>query len=163
MEGIELTEAVKKEIKPYERGVHYYETDQMGIVHHSNYIRWFEEARSDFLEQIGMPYDKIEEEGILIPVLAVSCKYKSAIRYGDVVHIYLKVTYFNGVRFKASYQVIGKETGVLHASGESEHGFVNRDMIPLRMKKEYPKMYELLAAYVEEEVLDRKKTPNTRS
>lgn len=150
MEERELTGIVKKEIKPYERGVHYYETDQMGIVHHSNYIRWFEEARTDFLEQIGMPYDKIEEEGILIPVLGVSCKYKSAIRFGDMVCVYLKVTYFNGVRFRVSYQIVGKENGVVHAVGESEHGFVNRDMVPVRMKKEYPKMYELLAAYVEQ-------------
>ncbi len=150
MEKSGLTEIVKQEIKPYERGVHYYETDQMGIVHHSNYIRWFEEARTDFLEQIGLPYDKIEEEGILIPVLGVSCKYKSAIRFGDRVCVYLKVTYFNGVRFRVSYQIIGKETGVLHAVGESEHGFVNRDMVPVRMKREFPRMYELLAAYVEQ-------------
>lgn len=150
MEKNGLTEIVKKEIRPYERGVHYYETDQMGIVHHSNYIRWFEEARTDFLEQIGLPYDKIEEEGILIPVLGVSCKYKSAIRFGDRVCVYLKVTYFNGVRFRVSYQVIGKETGVVHAVGESEHGFVNRDMVPVRMKREFPRMYELLAAYVEQ-------------
>ena len=150
MEKNGLAEIVKKEIRPYERGVHYYETDQMGIVHHSNYIRWFEEARTDFLEQIGLPYDKIEEEGILIPVLGVSCKYKSAIRFGDRVCVYLKVTYFNGVRFRVSYQVIGKETGVVHAVGESEHGFVNRDMVPVRMKREFPRMYELLAAYVEQ-------------
>ena len=150
MEKNVLTEIVKKEIRPYERGVHYYETDQMGIVHHSNYIRWFEEARTDFLEQIGLPYDRIEEEGILSPVLGVSCKYKSAIRFGDRVCVYLKVTYFNGVRFRVSYQVIGKETGVVHAVGESEHGFVNRDMVPVRMKREFPRMYELLAAYVEQ-------------
>lgn len=150
LEEIGVTESVKREIKPYERGVHYYETDQMGIVHHSNYIRWFEEARTDFLEQIGLPYDKIEKEGILIPVLGVSCKYKSAIRFGDIVCVYLKVTYFNGVRFRVSYQVIGKETGVIRAVGESEHGFVNRDMVPVRMKKEFPQMYALLAAYVEQ-------------
>lgn len=149
MEKSGLSEIVKKEIRPYERGVHYYETDQMGIVHHSNYIRWFEEARTDFLGQIGLPYDKIEKEGILIPVLGVSCKYKSAIRFGDLVCVHLKITYFNGVRFRVSYQIIGKETGVLHAVGESEHGFVNRDMVPVRMKKEFPQMYELLAAYVE--------------
>lgn len=149
LEGIGVTESVKREIKPYERGVHYYETDQMGIVHHSNYIRWFEEARTDFLEQIGLPYDKIEKEGILIPVLGVSCKYKSAIRFGDIVCVHLKVTYFNGVRFRVSYQVIGKETGTIHAVGESEHGFVNRSMVPVRMKKEFPQMYALLAAYVE--------------
>lgn len=150
MEREGVTETVKKEIKPYERGVHYYETDQMGIVHHSNYIRWFEEARCDFLEQIGLPYEKMEEAGILIPVLGVTCKYKSAIRYGDRVCISLKITYFNGVRFRVSYEIIGKEKGVVHAVGESEHGFVNRNMVPVRMKKEYPRIYQVLAEYVEQ-------------
>lgn len=45
------------EWKPYQHKVQYYETDQMGIVHHSNYIRWFEEARTDYMEKMGMGYD----------------------------------------------------------------------------------------------------------
>ena len=53
-------------IKPYERNAKYYETDQMGIIHHSNYIRWFEEARVDAMEQAGIPYDKMEEMGIIL-------------------------------------------------------------------------------------------------
>lgn len=55
-------EEANRKITPYIRNVAYYETDQMGIVHHSNYIRWFEEARIDFLAQIGLPYSKMEEE-----------------------------------------------------------------------------------------------------
>ena len=51
---------IMTETKDYVRKVQYYETDRMGIVHHSNYIRWMEEARTDVLEQIGLPYDKIE-------------------------------------------------------------------------------------------------------
>lgn len=56
---------IMTETKDYVRKVQYYETDRMGIVHHSNYIRWMEEARTDVLEQIGLPYDKIERAGIL--------------------------------------------------------------------------------------------------
>ena len=70
----ELSEEIA--IRPYERSVYYYETDRMGIVHHSNYIRWFEEARVDFLNQIGYPCSQIEEEGIMMPVLSVSSTYK---------------------------------------------------------------------------------------
>ena len=58
-------------ITPYIHKVQYYETDQMGIVHHSNYIRWFEEARIDLLEQLGIGYDMIEKEGIISPVIGV--------------------------------------------------------------------------------------------
>ena len=53
----------------FERKANYYETDQMGIVHHSNYIRWFEEARLEMLRAMGLPYKKMEDNGILIPVL----------------------------------------------------------------------------------------------
>ena len=62
---------------PCEHKVQYYETDGMGIVHHSNYIRWFEEARVDLLEQLGFGYDRIEEAGYSGPVLEVSCQYKT--------------------------------------------------------------------------------------
>ena len=61
---------------PYDHKVQYYETDGMGIVHHSNYIRWFEEARVDLLEQLGFGYDRIEEAGYSGPVLEVSCSTK---------------------------------------------------------------------------------------
>ena len=49
-------------IKPYERSVYYYETDRMQIVHHSNYIRWIEEARLDWMRQIGWDYKSIEDD-----------------------------------------------------------------------------------------------------
>ena len=56
-------------MEAYTHKVLYYETDQMGIVNHSNYIRWFEEARTDFMEQLGMGYAEMEKEGIVSPVL----------------------------------------------------------------------------------------------
>lgn len=146
-----MTEIVKKKIQPFKRNVHYYETDQMGIVHHSNYIRWFEEARTDFLNQIGLPYAEIESRGILVPVLFAACKYKKAVRFDDDVLIHLKITFFNGIRFKVTYIVDDANNGDVFATGETEHGFVNCNMVPVRMKKEYPDMYRLLAAYVEED------------
>ena len=60
-------------MKLYQHKVQYYETDKMGIVHHSNYIRWMEEARIDFLSQIGWDYKKLEESGVISPVTAVDC------------------------------------------------------------------------------------------
>ena len=60
---------------PYIHKVHYYETDKMGITHHSNYIRWMEEARVAFLDEIGWSYSKLEEVGLISPVLGVNCRY----------------------------------------------------------------------------------------
>ena len=62
--------------------VQYYETDQMGVVHHSNYIRWFEEARAEWMEAVGLPYARLEAEGIASPVLSVACAYRRPVRYG---------------------------------------------------------------------------------
>ncbi|MFQ9127202.1 MAG: acyl-CoA thioesterase [Butyricicoccaceae bacterium] len=70
-------------MNPCEHKVQYYETDGMGIVHHSNYIRWFEEARVDLLEQLGFGYDRIEAEGYSGPVLEVACQYKTMSRFGE--------------------------------------------------------------------------------
>ena len=68
-------------MKLYEHKVQYYETDQMGIAHHSNYIRWMEEARIDFLNQIGWDYKTLEENGVISPVTAVDCKYKMTTKF----------------------------------------------------------------------------------
>ena len=87
------------ETAPCLHKVQYYETDQMGVVHHSNYIRWFEEARTDLLERAGLGYDKMEERGIMVPVLAVSCEYKSSVRYGESVAIIPKVEAYTGPAF----------------------------------------------------------------
>ena len=67
--------------------VRYYETDQMGIVHHSNYVRYFECGRIDLLEKIGLPIHKIEESGVILPVISVECRYKTPARLGDKLKV----------------------------------------------------------------------------
>ena len=61
----------------YERKANYYETDMMGVVHHSNYLRYFEEARIAFMDSLGIPYKELEENGIMSPVLSVQCVWFS--------------------------------------------------------------------------------------
>ena len=67
--------------------VRYYETDQMGIVHHSNYIRYFECGRIDLLESIGLPICKIEESGVMLPVASVECRYRMPAKLGDKLRV----------------------------------------------------------------------------
>lgn len=122
-------------IKPYERTAFYYETDQMGIVHHSNYIRWMEETRIDFLQKAGYPYDEMEKDGVLIPVLSVSCKYKSSVRFNETVIIKAKIEEFNGFKMKISYQIIDKESSILRSTGESTHCFLTKELKPVRAAK----------------------------
>ena len=82
----------------YRHIVQYYETDKMGITHHSNYIRWMEEARIDFLSKIGWSHAKLEEEGIISPVIAVECKYMQSTTFWDTVDIEVTVKEFKGVK-----------------------------------------------------------------
>ena len=135
------------ELKPYERNVYYYETDRMGIVHHSNYIRWFEEARDDFMIQIGCPYKDLEDEGIMIPVLSVSSTYKKAFGYGDVFEVTIIPRAFNGIKFLMEYEVRNKENDEIYAIGQSTHCFLNTNMRPMLLKKKKPELYDLLDKY----------------
>lgn len=87
-----------------ERKINYYETDKMGIVHHSNYIRYLEEARIAWMEEIGIPFEVLEENGITIPVLGVECEYKHHITFGDTILIDVFVKEYNGVRMTVRIQ-----------------------------------------------------------
>lgn len=137
------------ELRPYLRKVHYYETDQMAVVHHSNYIRWFEEARLDYLEQIGIPYDALEQRGIIIPVVDISCKYLVSARYGDTVEIRPILTQFTGVRVAYRYEIRIQKTGELCATGTSTHCFVDESHRPISLKRRDPALYQLLSGLVE--------------
>ena len=132
----------------YVRRANYYETDKMGIIHHSNYIRWFEVARLHYMEEMGWPFTKGEAMGIIIPVLSVNCQYKSMVRYDDIVDIYTKITKFSGVRMMIGYRVLDSETGELRCTGETTHCFLNGDYKPVRMKREYPELYEVFMSHV---------------
>ena len=136
-------------IKLYEHRVSYYETDQMGIVHHSNYIRWFEDARVDFLEQAGFSYKKMEDMGVMIIVLGASCEYKNPARFGDRIIVIPKITEFNGFKMTVSYRVVNKEDGSLLAVGETKHCFTDLALEPVRTKKDYPEIYKIFYDYID--------------
>ncbi len=124
-------------MEDYSRDVFYYETDRMGIVHHSNYIRMMEEARIFFMRSVGMPYDEMEKEGIIIPVISVNIKYKYSLKYGDRVVISLKLLSYNGIKFKCGYEIKNGE-GKLCAAAESEHCFLDKDMKLFNFKRHFP-------------------------
>ena len=95
----------------YIHKVQYYETDRMGLVHHSNYIRWMEEARIDFLESINLGFDKLENMGITSPILEVNCKYKSGSTFGDSIEIETSIEKYNGIKVTIGYIMKNVKTG----------------------------------------------------
>lgn len=138
-------------IKPYEHHVKYYETDQMGIVHHSNYIRWMEEARMDLMEQMGLSYKQMEEMEIISPVLSVNCEYKSMVHFSDTVVIDARIIRYNGVKMRVTYQMTDKETGELRTLAVSEHCFLDANGKPLSLKRSYPELDTRFFEMVDEE------------
>jgi len=128
----------------YPRTPHYYETDQMRIVHHSNYIRWFEEARIFYLDAIGMSFAEQENKGIVCPVLTVEASYKKMVRFGDSVEILTRVNHYDGLRYGFSYEVRNTATGEICCTGTSTHCFLDADGRILRVKRQYPEMHEIL-------------------
>lgn len=126
------------EIKKYIHKVNYYETDKMGVTHHSNYIRWMEEARVDFLEQIGYGYDKLEKDGIISPVIGVEADYKESTAFGDIVEINISVKEFKGVKLVLNYEMKNAKTQDLVLIGKTKHCFVNDENKPIILKKTFP-------------------------
>lgn len=128
----------------FERSINYYETDAMGIVHHSNYIRFLEEARCFFLDKIGLPYKKIEDEGLMIPVLEVNCKYKHPARYADTIVIDVKMCELKGVKMIIDYTITNKNTGDLILEAQTKHCFTDSNLKPIILKKVKPEINEIL-------------------
>ena len=126
----------------YQHKVNYYETDKMGITHHSNYIRWMEEARVDFLDKIGYSFAKLEADGIISPVVSVDCRYKKTTSFDDVIDIDVSILEFNGVKLTLAYQMFLGDKLVCDA--QSVHCFINDKGKPIRLKKEFPAFYDIL-------------------
>ncbi len=128
----------------YTHIVQYYETDKMGITHHSNYIRWMEEARVAYLAELGWPYAKLEEMGIISPVIGLECEYKKATTFSDTVIIRVSVESFKGVKLHLSYEMRNKDNEMV-CLAKSSHAFLNPEGRPIILKQEYPQLFNTLS------------------
>lgn len=133
----------------YIHKVHYYETDKMGIVHHSNYIRWMEEARVDFLDRIGWSYGELEKVGLVSPVLSVSAEYIHPTYFGDEVYVSVSISELKMSKMKVEYEM--KSKGVVVARGESNHGFLLSSGRPAILKRDFPGLFEALSLHLDSE------------
>ena len=134
----------------YIHKVQYYETDKMGITHHSNYIRWMEEARVDMLEKIDFGYDKLEAEGIISPVIGIECEYKESTHFAEIVEIDVKITEYTGVRYTVEYEMRNAETKNLVLKGKSKHCFINENGSPIKITNVHPSFDEKMKELVQE-------------
>ena len=128
----------------YIRRVHYHETDKMGITHHSNYIKWMEEARVDYLDKIGYGYARMEREGIISPVIGIDCQYKHPTTFDDLVRVRVSVEEFRGVRLVIRYVMTKEADGATVLTGTSTHCFTTPAGKPIILKKQFPELDKLL-------------------
>jgi len=122
--------------------VRYQETDSMGVVHHSNYIVWFEIGRSDFLRAKGMSYRDVEKKGWMLPLIEVQCFYRQPARFDDMVVIRTCMKEFKGARLTMEYKIFRDEDGVLLAEGYTVHAVTDLNMKPVNLKRRDPEIYE---------------------
>lgn len=125
-------------MKIYTHKVKYYETDAMKIAHHSNYIRWMEEAKMDFLEQVGCGMVRTEAAGITSPVVSVECQYKHPSAFDDEIAINVAVEEYTGVKLMLTYTMSNIATGTVVATGRSCNCYVDQNGRPISIKKHFP-------------------------
>ncbi len=115
--------------------VRYIETDQMGIVHHSNYYAWFEVGRTEYITGIGMTYKEMEENNIMLPVVESSCRYKEGAKNEDILIIQTYMQELNRAKVVFNYNVVREDDGKILASGSTTHVFVNEKFKIVNLKK----------------------------
>lgn len=124
--------------------VRYAETDQMGIVHHSVYPVWFECGRTEFIKYFGFSYDLVEKEGLLLPLVNLTCEYKHPVFYGETVLVKTRLIRATKVRLVLYYEVYSEERNVLCVTGTTEHAWTGKDLKPVNISKYKPELYNKL-------------------
>lgn len=131
--------------------VRYKETDQMGVVYYGNYFTWFEVGRNDFFRNLNLGCKELEEKGVLLPVIETGCKYISSAKFDEEILIETQLTELKGVRMKLNYKIYRKEDKALLAEGFTRHAFVDKNLRPIRFKKEFKNVWDKLNNMIKKE------------
>lgn len=120
------------------------DTDAMGVVYHANYLRWFENGRTELLREIGFPYTELEKWPIWMPLAHASMDYKKSARYDDLIEIVTRFSEVGHASLVLYYEIFNKETGELLVTGTTRHGITDDKLKPIAIKKVYPGFYAVL-------------------
>tara|TARA_B110000259_G_scaffold50584_1_gene59584 strand:+ start:218 stop:619 length:402 start_codon:yes stop_codon:yes gene_type:complete len=121
--------------------VRYGETDQMGVVHHSNYLRYFEVARLEWLSALGVSYASMEKEGLIMPVIDVKVTYKTPALFDDSLTIYIFLSELPRVKIIFSYEIKNQKDEIV-CNGETTLAFLNaKTRKPVRCPEEFGALF----------------------
>lgn len=123
------------------RKINYYECDRMGITHHSNYIRFMEEARIELLDKFGYGFERMEAEGVSSPVVSVECEYKKPTTFRDELVIDVHLEELSALKLKFRYEM--KVEGKLACKGITTHCFFENGR-PVVIEERFPELCEQL-------------------
>lgn len=118
----------------------YADTDQMGVVYHSNYFKFFEMCRGEMMRKNNLSYKQVEDLGFMLPIIESHCEYKLPAKYDDVIEIFGKVSEVKGIRVKIECEVYCNNQ--LLAKGYTIHICTNKDGKPIKVPEILIKMYE---------------------
>lgn len=135
-------------MEPYVHKVNYYETDKMSITHHSNYVRFMEEARVDFLEKIGFSFEKLEALGFASPVVSIEANYKKTTTFADKISIDVGIEKISPLKFTIWYTMTCN--GDVAFTGTSTHCFIDGNGRPVVLEKQLPEFYAELKKHVKQ-------------
>ena len=127
----------------------YAETDQMGIIHHSVYAIWYEQARTDFFNQVGIRYDEIEKDGVMTPLVELNCKYKRPAYYNQEVEIRTRIIELTPAKFTLEYNIYDLDENLINIGRTTLAWADKKTFKIINLKKVKPEMYEKLEKLVE--------------
>lgn len=107
--------------------VNFYDTDAMAVVHHSNYIRWFEIGRVEFLREAGITLEQLMDAGFVFPITDVSCRYLSPGKFDDVLLIETKPTALTKVKMAFDYRILREADKAVLVEGHTQNVFTSRE------------------------------------
>lgn len=111
----------------------YGDTDQMGVVYHANYLRFFEAARNEYFRERGGSYRELEAEGFMLPVVEASVRYQAPARYDDLVEVEVRVAELRRATFTFGYTLRREGDPRVLATGQTVHACLDRSGRPVRL------------------------------
>ena len=131
----------------WKRKINYYETDRMGVVHHSNYLRILEEARFRWLSDNIIDYSDLEQLGVIVPAVYANENFKTFLRFGETALVSMKLIKYTGVQLAFAYEIHNADTGALCLTAETGHCFTSdalktgREYMPISLKHKLPDIH----------------------
>lgn len=127
--------------------VRFVETDMMGVVHHANYLRWFEMGRVAYLRACGITLGELMDAGVVFPLTEVEAKYKNSCTFDDEFEVQVTMSAFNKAKMEFSYTVIRLRDGAVAVEGRTRNLFTDKEGKIIRLEpKWYDKIYKVYAA-----------------